>query len=250
MSASMRRVNVARPQPAIKGPSTATEIVWTPLYRAGAGAALASAVLIVVAVAVFLLWPPPATAQDFLILLQRNPIRGLLDLDLLLMVTYLTIIPVYLAVYTLLRRSGPSLALMGLSAELLGIALILNSNAAFGMLSLSGQYAAASAAQRSALVAAGQALMATSVGSGFNAGYIAGAVGALLFSAAMLRDRHFSKATAYTGLAMGALMLIPATVGVVGLTLSLLSLAPTVVWLGLVGARLLRLNKTAGGTPA
>lgn len=111
------------------------------------------------------------------------------------------------------------------------------------MLSLSGQYAAATTeAQRAALIGAGHALMATSIGSGFNVGYLCGAIGALLFAALMVKSRVFSKATGYIGLAMGALMVIPATVGAVGLTLSLISLAPTVVWLILVALRLLRLG--------
>jgi hypothetical protein len=57
----------------------------------------------------------------------------------------------------------------------------------------------------------------------------------------MLRSGIFSKFIAYTGLVMGALMLIPASAGTVGLLLSLVSLAPTVIWLILVARRLFQL---------
>ena len=96
-----------------------------------------------------------------------------------------------------------------------------------------------------ALLAAGQALMATSIGTGFNVGYVFGAASTLLISAVMLRSGVFSKVTAYVGLAMGALMVIPATVGTLGLMLSLFSLIPTVVWLIMVGRRLFQLGRRA-----
>jgi hypothetical protein len=135
---------------------------------------------------------------------------------------------------------------IALTFELFSIALILGSNAAFGMLSLSGQYAVATDAERSSLIGAGQALMATSIGTGFNVGYVFGAIASLLIAAVMLRSSVFSKATAYVGLLMGVLMVIPATVGTLGLTLSLLSLAPTVVWFIMVALRLFRLSRALG----
>ena len=203
--------------------------------------------MIALAVMVFLLWPPPSDVSGFFALLQRNPFLGLLDLDLLLVTSYALMSPLYLALYVALRRASQSLMLIALTFELLGTALILGSNPAFAMLSLSSQYASAvGEAQHATLLAAGQALMATSIGTGFNVGYVFGAVATLLISAVMLRSGVFSKVTAYVGLAMGALMVIPATVGTLGLMLSLFSLIPTVVWLIMVGRRLFQLSRASG----
>lgn len=226
--------------------ATTADAAWAPLYRIGAIAALMSVAVIVLAVAVFLLWPPPSDVSGFFALLQRNPFLGLLDLDLLLVTSYALMAPIFLALYVALRRISPSLMLIALTFQLLGIALILGSNPAFAMLSLSGQYAAAGEAQRAALLAAGEGLVATSIGTGFNLGYVFGAVATLLIAAVMLRGAAFSRVTAYVGLAMGALMVIPATVGTLGLVLSLLSLIPTVVWLIMVGLRLFQLDRAPG----
>jgi hypothetical protein len=72
-------------------------------------------------------------------------------------------------------------------------------------------------------------------------GYLLGGIGVLITAAVMLRSRIFGKFIAYTGLVMGALMLVPASAGTVGLLLSLFSLAPTVIWLILIARRLFQL---------
>lgn len=63
----------------------AIDSTWFPLYRIGAVAALASTVAIALGVAVFLIWAPPSDVPAFYALLRQNPLRGLLDLDLIMM---------------------------------------------------------------------------------------------------------------------------------------------------------------------
>jgi hypothetical protein len=110
------------------------------------------------------------------------------------------------------------------------------------MLTLSDRYTAATTdAQRATFLAAGQALITNWSGTAFVVGYLLGGIAVLITSAVMLRSGIFSKFIAYTGLVMGALMLIPASAGTVGLLLSLVSLAPTVIWLILVARRLFQL---------
>ena len=217
---------------------------WKPLYRIGGAAALASIACIVLAVAVFLAWPPPTTILGYFTLLRQNPLIGLLDLDLLMMASYAVLPLLYLALYAVLRRASPSLMTIALASSFVSVALYLGTNPAFAMLSLSDQYAtAATEAQRSSLVAAGQAVFANSVGSAFDVSYILGAVAALIIAVVMLRSNIFGKATAYVGLLMGILMIVPATVGTFGLVLSLFSLAPTTIWLVLVALRLFQLGR-------
>ena len=226
-------------------PASATEPAWRPLYRAGALAALVAVGCIVAAVAVFLLWPPPTTVQGHFELLQRNGLLGVLDLDLLMMAAYVVLGVLYLALYMSLRRANPALMAIALMTSLGSMLLYLTTNPAFAMLELSGRYATATSdAQRTALLGAGEAVFANSVGSTFNVSYILGGVGALLIVAVMWRSALYSRATVWAGLVMGVLMLVPATVGTFGLYLSLLSLVPTVIWLCLVARRLWRF---AGG---
>ena len=215
---------------------------WKSLYRVGGMAALLAVACIVAAIAVFLAWPAPSTIESWFALFQRNALLGLLDLDLLLVTSYVLMIPLYLALYVALRRVSQSFMAITLAFNMLGAALILGVNPGAAMLTLSDRYAAATTdAQRATILAAGQALITNWSGSAFVVGYLLGGIATLLTAAIMLRSRIFSKFIAYTGLVMGVLMLIPASAGTVGLLLSLVSLAPTVIWLILIARRLFQL---------
>lgn len=241
-------------------PVETTESVWKPLYRVGGLAALLGAANIPIAVFVFVVWPPPnfqPTSQaviDWCTFIQNNKLLGLLDLDLLLMAGQVLTVLVFLAFYAALRRASQSFMAIALTFGLLGAAIYVPAHPGFSLLSLSDQYAAATTdAQRSALVAAGQSLLATYQGTAFDVSYILWAVATLIIAIVMLRSTTFIKTTAYVGIVMGITMLVPATAGTVGLVLSLVSLLPTVIWDILVARRLFQLGHatpTAQVSPA
>jgi len=80
---------------------------------------------------------------------------------------------------------------------LVATAVYFASNTAFEMLSLSNQYAAATTdAQRSIVMAAGQAMLAIYQGTAFDVSYVLSAVALLIISVIMLRSNVFSKVTA------------------------------------------------------
>jgi hypothetical protein len=242
MTTSAVESQPARPQRLDASPAEPADSAWTPLYRVGGVAALISVAIIPLAVIVFLAWPPPSTIESWFALFQRNGFLGLLDLDLLMMTSYVVLIPLYLALYVALRRVSQSFMAIALALNLLGTALVLAVNPAAAMLTLSDRYATATSdAQRAVFLAAGQGLLANWSGTAFDLGYLLGGIGILITAIVMLRSRVFSKFIAYTGLVMGALMLVPASAGTVGLLLSLVSLVPTVIWLLLVARRLFQL---------
>jgi hypothetical protein len=229
-------------QPMDASPAASAGSAWKPLYRVGAVAALLSVACIAVAVTVFLAWPPPTTIESWFALFQRNGFLGLLDLDLLLVTSYVIMIPLYLALYVALRRVSQSFMAIALAFNLVGTALILAVNPGAAMLTLSDRYASATTdAQRETFLAAGQALLANWSGTAFDVGYLFGGIGILITAAVMLRSRIFGKFIACIGLVMGALMLVPASAGTVGLLLSLVSLVPTVIWLILIARKLFQL---------
>lgn len=217
---------------------------WKDLYRVGAVAALLMFVLTLVQSFIFITNPPPSTVNDYFTLFQENKILGLLDLDLLLIVINVLLILIYLALYIALRRFNQSYTAIALTLGLVGTALFFASReATFGMLSLSNQYNAATTdAQRATLLAAGQALLTIYNGTAFDLSYILGGVVILIFSIVMLQSTVFSKATAYVGIVMGVLMLVPPTVGTIGLLLSLISLIPTLIWLIPIARKLFQLG--------
>ncbi len=118
---------------------------------------------------------------------------------------------VFLALYVALQRVDRGLALIALTLALLGIAVFFATNNPFSMLSLSNQHAAAATdAERTYLLAAGQAILANTnqraVG-GFNMGLFLVSVAGLILSTVMLRSNAFGRPTAVVGILANALSL-------------------------------------------
>lgn len=127
-----------------------------------------------------------------------------MDLDLLGMVAYVLFVPVILALYNALRRASEPLTAIGTALFFVGIAVFFATNTAFSMLSLSDQYAAATTeAQRSMLLAAGQAMLTTFNVGAFQVSYIIVSTAWLIIAAVMLRSSIFSRVTAYPGILAG-----------------------------------------------
>ena len=89
-------------------------------------AALITAVLILVHLAVFMANPFPDTVAGWFELLQDNPLAGLVDLDLLLVVDNVLLVVIALA----LRRTNPSITTMATGLWLLAIVMFIASNPA------------------------------------------------------------------------------------------------------------------------
>jgi hypothetical protein len=216
---------------------------WRSIYRIGAVAAAAVLALVPVQAAVFIVWPPPTTVGGFFSQFEQNAIVGLLALDLLLMASWILSALMFVALYAALRRTRESLVTVALIAELVGLAVYFASNTAFSMLTLSQQYAAATTdAERSLFLAAGQAMLALYTGTAFNVSYLLSGVAALLMASAMLRSGIFGRVTAYIGIAYAVLQVVPPTAGDAGMIVSLLSLAPMVIWIALIARTLFRLG--------
>ncbi|ACY17292.1 DUF4386 family protein [Haliangium ochraceum] len=212
---------------------------WPSVYRVGALAALVSMALIPVQVFVFVVWPPPTSVADFYALYQQSPWRGLLGLDLLYLINNLCVLLMYVAFFGALRPARPAAGLLGLALGLVGMAAYYPSNPAFEMLTLSQRFAeAASDAERTALLGAGEALLAGYTGTAFDVYYVLNALALLVFAGAMWRSEAFDRRTAGAGLIAGVLMSIPSTAGSLGLMFSLLSLLPWLLFALLAARRL------------
>lgn len=231
------------------------DAAWKPLYRVGSVAALIGVVVIPIAIIVFVAWPPPSfqptpsAVINWFRLLRDNTFLGLLSFDLLLMTGQITSALVLLALFIALRRISQSLTTIALAAGFVGVTVYLTANPVFSLLSLSNQYPAATTTERSQLVAAGQALLATYQGTPFDVAYVLAGVATLIIAVVMLRSTLFSKGIAYVGIVMGLLMLVPATAGTIGVVLSLVSLVPTMIWDILIARRLFQLGQ-GGSKPA
>jgi len=222
--------------------SKEVSIDWSHLIKIGAVAALIIVGFMPLQMVVFFVWPPPTTVSGWFELFSENPIVGLLDMDLLLTIDYVLLVLVFLALWGILRRSNEALSTLALIFQIVGTAAYFSSATAFEMLSLSSQYATVTTdSERSILLSAGQAMLASWQGTAFNISYVIGAIAALIISLLILKNRQlFGRFAAYTGIAAGVLGLVPSTAGQVGLVFSLLSLPPLAIWLVLVGKGLLK----------
>jgi hypothetical protein len=203
----------------------------------------------------------PSTVLEWFTLLQAHRLIGLILLNAFDIVNYALVGLIFLGLYAALGRTHRSSMIAATALGFLGVAVYIASNHAFSMLSLSDQYVAATRdAQRSTLLAAGQALLAiqnpNAIGQASLSFFLVTLAG-LIISIVMLRNRVFSKATAYTGILANAFGLgypfgvafAPRTVvfPLVALSLSA-SACFLVIWYVLIARRLWQLGR--GGSEA
>ncbi len=240
---------------------------WKNLHRVGAITALIAALVFrrnlgAAEIPQLLGQTPPDTVVGWFTLLQNNSLLGLSFLNVFDIVNYALVGMMFLALYVALRRTNKSYMTIATVFGFVGITVYFVSNTAISMLSLSNQYSsAATDTQRSTLLAAGQALLA----SGYNPSAVYPstgiylslcllAVASLITSAVMLRSNIFSKATAYVGILASAfdlsyvvgLAFVPAA-DVYLLSASCIATAGFLfmVWHLLIGVKLYRLSRTS-----
>jgi hypothetical protein len=183
---------------------TSDDVRWHGLLRSGSVAAGLIALLLIGEAAVFATWSRPATPLAHIELFQREPLVGLLTLDLLGLVAYLLFVPTILALYVVLRRTTEARAAVGAVLFFLGVADFFATNTAFPVLGLSQDYAAASSeAERAAVLAAGQAMFVLFNENAFLVSYAIVSASWALLGAAMLRSPEFGRSTAWLGILAG-----------------------------------------------
>ncbi len=215
-------------------------------YIVGGLAALAIVAIVIIQAPIFILYPQPTTVLGHFTQIQNNKLLGLVDLDLMLILGEAFTVPVLIALFIALKKTNPSLMSIALGLGLSGIAFFIIVNPTFSFLYLSDQYAAATTdAQRAALLSAGEALWANYNGTAFGLFFILGGIADLMIAIVILQSSIFGKATAFTGMAMGAMMLVPPLppFGMVALVLSYIVIVPSMIWNILLGIRFLQLAK-------
>lgn len=235
------RVSLAIPAPVLI--SDSAEGRWHYLYRTAAIAALMSVALFLFQIVAFFVWPPPPTVAGHFALLQSHPLVGLVSLDFLIIVDEVLAIPICLALYLSLRRVHESLMLIATALSAVSIVCFLIATPALNMLYLSQQYAAAAtSAEREGLLAAGQAVLSSWLGTPYQVGYVVGSIDMLLIGWVMLRSQIFSKLTGYVGI-VASVVGLGVYVPKVGVFISILSVVGMQVWYVMIAVTLFRLSK-------
>lgn len=249
-----------------KNEAVSIDMTWSRLYRVGGVAALLCALMYVITLIVYipanLASPPPETVLEWFEVFNDSPVTGLFYLGISDVIIMLLWGPMALALYAILKNINRTWSLIATAFVFVGMAVFIATNTAFSMLSLSQEYtSAATEAERSILLAAGQAMLAVTRGAGqlylgMQLVWLCG----LILSVIMLRSKTFSRATAWVGI-LGLGLLVVGVIGGGHYTSTgeytpvqsiivavqyvgggLLSLA----WYILVGLRLLKLGRLAG----
>ena len=215
-----------------------------PLYRIGGAAALFAVAIYLIHLIVFFVWGHPESALGWFNLFENNKLGGLLAFELLLVLSSALGIATTLALYAALRRVNESLMAIALVLGLAEAVAFIVARPALDMLYLSNQYAAATTdAQRAALLAAGEAMLATFNGTAFHVGINLFSIYFLIVPLVMLKSNIFSKLTACIGIVAAILnwgLYVP---GGIGLFLFTLSVLPLAMWNVLVARRLFQLGR-------
>jgi hypothetical protein len=229
---------------------------WKTLFRAGGVAALLAAILfrrnIGAEVSLFTgAAAIPHSAADWYALLQTNPFVGLSFLAVFDLIDYVLVGLVFLALAAAFWPMHKNTAAIALASGMVGVAVSLSSNISLTLFSLSQQYAVAtSETQRAALLAAGQAVLATGdplaiyPTAGAYSSLLLIALAGLLFSVILLRSH---RAAGIVGLLASGCDLVYCLTIFLAPSLRAFLLAAGglfwMIWHLLVGLRLLQLSK-------
>lgn len=226
---------------------------WRVLYRVGGVSAWIFVGMLVVAIVLSIVTPAPPTAGGSATLGYIAAHRALYIVhQQLWLVPGVFAMVTYLALYPALKHLDKSLAALGAvvggSAWALSLAIPTTTTGAPALVYLSDQFmATADPARRAALAAAAETLIAQN-----RTTVVVGplmAVGLLIVSIAMLKG-VFPKAVAYLGVATGVLGISAEALRMVfeGFYVIYGVLLP--IWMGAVGWKLLRLERSVSVTPA
>lgn len=231
---------------------------WKSLYKAGGVSALAIGLLLIFEMIIYIATSAPSLtdAAGWFSLFQNNRLVGLVDFGILELYALVLFVPVFLALYAALRRAGEGSVAVAAVLAFVGIAANFATSKLFSLLTLSDLHAAAAtAAQKSQFLAAGQAALAVGALGGIGGSVEGGiplAVAGLIISVVMLRSNILGKAAGYAGLAangIGLLMYFNAAAAPApeGSPFFGVFFLLSVTWFVLIARRLLRLGHTATG---
>jgi hypothetical protein len=182
-----------------------TDPRWNILYKVGGWATLIIPLMYIITGVITMRGyrsaPFPENVNEWFTVLQNSPLTGLFYLGFADIIITIVSGLMTLALYVALKRAGSTLAIIAAPFAFVGIAVYLTSNTAFGMLSLSSQYATAiTEAQKATLMAAGQSILTTVEGTGGILGLAIVWASGLIFSVVMLRSQSFGKVTGWFGI--------------------------------------------------
>ena len=184
-------------------------------------------VLIPIQIVLFILFPHPTTIIEWFTLFKNNPILGFISFDIIYAFSNVLIIFFYISLFIIIKNKLNNLSIFALILAIICTTIYFSSNRFIEMYMISGKYfEATSEMQKLSFIAAGELLLSIYKGSSYFIYYVLSGLSLILLFKSFSKNVFFSKKTVGAGILSGILMLVPSTLGVVGMTMSLLSLIP------------------------
>ena len=226
---------------------------WKSLYKAGGAGALIVAILLLIEMIAYLATSAPdlSDVAGWFNLFHNNRFIGLIDFGILELYGMVLFVPMFLALYVVLRRANESYMIIAAILAFVGIAVNFATSKLFSLLTLSDLYAAATTeVMKSQFLAAGRATLAVSALGGIGGSVEGGiplAVSGLIISVIMLRSNILGRAVGYLGILTNGIGLVmyfnaalaPAMCGSPFFAIFFLF---SVIWFILIGRKLLQQN--------
>ena len=226
--------------------------IWKSLYKVGGAGVLIALVFYLSQIIIILFGEPyPATTEDWFNLFIRSKLLGLFYLNALDMASITLFCLMFLALCVALKRGNESaMAIAGLLASIGTAVFIASRSVTFSMIPLSDQYAAAATdVQRAQILLIGDAFGVQIQATPRTTGFLLMSVAVLIISGTMLRSQFFNKATAVVGI-LSSILVFALHISVIiapaiADPLMGVGMILWVIWLVLVGLRLIQLGKAA-----
>jgi len=187
-------------------------------------------VLIPVQIVLFMLYPHPISIIEWFTLFKISPIIGFIGFDIIYTFSNVLMIFLYISLFIIIKNKINNLTIFAVILAFISITIYFSSNRFIEMYIISGKYfEATSEMQKMSFIAAGELLLSVYKGSSYFIYYILNGLSLILLFKSFNGIDFFSKKTVIVGILSGIFMLVPATMGVIGMTMSLLSLIPWII---------------------
>lgn len=186
---------------------------WFAFFQAG---------MVIFAIVAYFIWPPVVSEHNIQKIyegIQQSPFVYFMKLDPFVLIAMLFQMPVWLGLWSVLRKTDPALAALALTTGLLSIIAALPTGPIIELFSLSSAYINAGSTElKNIYIAAGEALFAAYNGTAWAVSIISGGLASILFALVMFKNGVFRKLTFWMMLISG-IGALPVLVPVIGIIL-------------------------------
>lgn len=186
--------------------------------------------LIPIQMVLFIMFPHPNTIIEWFSLYKDTPIIGFIGFDIVYIFSNVLMIFLYLSLFIIIKKNMNNLTIFAFILAFISLTIYFSSNRFIEMYTISNKYfEATNEIQKYSLIAAGELLLSVYKGSSYFIYYILSGLSLILLFKSFSKIEYFSKRTVKMGILSGFFMLVPATMGIIGMVFSLLSLIPWII---------------------